>query len=113
MTPEGWITLTNISGTALLLISDRLRSDLIALMAVLALSLTGGVSPHEGFSGFSRSAVITILPLFILTHALDCTGVARWVGHLLPRMIGTSEHCLIVVLMLTSALTALQWMWRL
>ena len=113
MTPEGWITLTNISGTALLLISDRLRSDLIALMAVLALSLTGGVSPHEGFSGFSRSAVITILSLFILTHLLGCTGITRWVGHLSLRMVRTSERRLIVVLMLTSVLAALQWMWRL
>jgi di/tricarboxylate transporter len=103
MTPDGWITLTIIGGAALLLISGRLRPDLIAIMVVLALSLTGVVTPEEALSGFSRSAVITILSLFILTHGLERTGVTRWAGHQLLRMAGTSERRLIIVLMLTSA----------
>jgi di/tricarboxylate transporter len=103
MTLEGWITLTIIGLAALLLISDRLRPDLIALMVILALSLTGVVSPQEAFSGFSRSAVITILSLFILTHGLERTGATRWAGHQLLRLAGTSEHRLIGVITLTGA----------
>jgi di/tricarboxylate transporter len=103
MTLEGWITLTIIGVAALLLISDRLRPDLIALMVILALSLTGVVTPQEAISGFSRSAVITILCLFILTHGLERTGATRWAGHQVLRLAGTSEHRLIGVIMLTGA----------
>ena len=103
MTPEGWITLAIIAVAALLLVTERLRPDLTALLVVLALSITGIVTPQEAFSGFSRSAVITILSLFILTHSLERTGATRWIGHQLLRMAGTSEKRLIAVLMLTSA----------
>ena len=92
-----------IAVAALLLVTETLRPDLTALLVVLALSITGIVTPQEAFSGFSRSAVITILSLFILTHGLERTGVTRWVGQHLLRMAGTSERRLIAVLMLTAA----------
>jgi di/tricarboxylate transporter len=103
MTLAGWITLAIIAGAALLLVTERLRPDLTALLALLALTLTGVVTPDEAFSGFSRSAVITILALFILTHGLERTGVTRWLGHRLIRLAGGSETRLVVVVMLTAA----------
>jgi di/tricarboxylate transporter len=90
-----------------LFLSDRLRADLVALLTVIALGLTGVLSPQEAFSGFSRSAVITILAIFILAEGLQRTGVTEQVGHLLLRVAGTRESWLVVVVMLTGAFLSL------
>ncbi|MBE7552720.1 MAG: SLC13 family permease [Anaerolineales bacterium] len=90
-----------------LFLSDRLRADLVALLTVIALGLTGILSPQEAFSGFSRSAVITILAIFILAEGLQRTGVTEQVGHLLLRIAGTREGWLVVVVMLAGAFLSL------
>lgn len=90
-----------------LFLSDRLRADLVALLTVIALGLTGILSPQEAFSGFSRSAVITILAIFILAEGLQRTGVTEQVGHLLLRIAGTRESWLVVIVMLAGAFLSL------
>lgn len=90
-----------------LFLTDRLRADLVALLTVIALGLTGILSPQEAFSGFSRSAVITILAIFILAEGLQRTGVTEQVGHLLLRIAGTRESWLVVVVMLAGAFLSL------
>lgn len=90
-----------------LFLSDRLRADLVALLTVIALGLTGILNPQEAFSGFSRSAVITILAIFILAEGLQRTGVTEQVGNLLLRIAGTRESGLVVVVMLGGAFLSL------
>jgi len=47
-----------ILGTALVLfLSERIRADLVSMLVLLALALTGLVSTSEVFSGFSNPAV--------------------------------------------------------
>ena len=103
MTPAGWITVATLVVAALLLVTERLRPDLIALLVLLTLGLTGVLTPEQAFSGFSRSAVIAILALFILTHGLEKTGVTRWLGHRVLHLSGGSTTRLVVLLMLTAA----------
>src|SRR5689334_18808488 len=83
-----------------LFVSNRLPADLIALLVVVALGLTGVLTTQEAFSGFSRSAVITIIAIFVLTEALQRTGVTEQVGKVLLRVGGRSELHLIVIVML-------------
>lgn len=90
-----------------LFLSDRLRADLVALLTVIALGLTGILTSQEVFSGFSRSAVITILAIFILAEGLRRTGVTEQVGTLLLRVAGTRESWLVVVVMLAGAFLSL------
>ncbi|WP_423226328.1 SLC13 family permease [Candidatus Amarolinea aalborgensis] len=90
-----------------LLLSERLRPDLVALLVVVALGVTGVLVPRETFSGFSSSAVVTIVAIFILTEALRITGVTERVGDLLLRLAGAGERRLVVVLMLAGALLSL------
>ena len=52
--------------TAVLLMWGRIRSDVIALCSMLALVLTGIITPEEGLAGFSNSVVIMIAGLFIV-----------------------------------------------
>jgi di/tricarboxylate transporter len=44
-----------------LMVTERLRADVVALLVTIALTLAGLIQPTDTFSGFSRSAVITIM----------------------------------------------------
>ena len=103
MEPAGWITLALVGVAAVLFVSERLRPDLTALLILIILSLTGIVTPDQAFAGFSQSAVITIMAIFILTYALEKTGVTLWIGMRVLRGIGSRETRLATTLMLTAA----------
>jgi di/tricarboxylate transporter len=90
-----------------LFLSEKLRPDLVALLVLVALGATGVLTSEETFSGFSRSAVITILAIFILAMGLERTGVTRQVGNLLIRVAGREEGRLVVVVMLAGAFLSL------
>lgn len=90
-----------------LLISGALRPDLAALILVLGLSFSGLLSPQEAFSGFSRSAVIALIALFILTAGLNRTGVSRILGERLSRWAGDSPMRLVAGMTLLTALLSL------
>ncbi len=88
---------------AVLLISELLRPDLIALIVMVILGLTGIVSPQDTFSGFSGSAVMTLLGISIISEGLHQTGVTHWLGNLMFKLGGRSEATLVLTTMLVSA----------
>ncbi len=85
-----------------LFISEVIRMDLVALLVLGALALTGLVSPTEAFSGFSNAAVITVWAMFILSEGLTRTGIANILGAQVLKVAGRNEVALITVIMLTS-----------
>ncbi|MEJ5198221.1 MAG: SLC13 family permease [Anaerolineae bacterium] len=91
----------------LLLLTDRLRADLVALLAVVALGLTGVLTPREAFSGLASSAVITIVAISALAEALRITGMSDRAGELLLRLAGPGERSLIFVIMVAGAALSL------
>ncbi|MBN2502619.1 MAG: SLC13 family permease [Anaerolineales bacterium] len=107
MTSQSVLILAIIGIVAILLITDRIRSDLIALLTLIALGLTGLVSPADLFSGFSRSAVITIMALFIITAGLERTGATQVLGRHLAQIAGKSEARAVAVIMTAAATLSL------
>jgi di/tricarboxylate transporter len=101
------LTLIILAVALILFIWDVLPSDLVALLVVVALGVTGVLTPQEAFSGFSRSAVITIMAIFILATALQRTGVTEQVGNILLRFGGQSETRLVILVMIASAFLSL------
>jgi di/tricarboxylate transporter len=101
------LTFVILAGALILFLTDRLPADLVALLVVVALGVTGVLTPAEAFSGFSRSAVITIIAIFVLTEALQRTGVTDQVGNVLLKVGGRSEVRLIVTVMLAGAFLSL------
>ncbi|HTH51471.1 MAG TPA: SLC13 family permease [Pyrinomonadaceae bacterium] len=101
------ITCLVLGAAILLFLSGRLPADLVALLVVVALALTSVLTTQEAFSGFSRSAVITIIAIFVLTEGLQRTGVTDQVGKVLLRVGGRSELQLIVVVMIAGAFLSL------
>lgn len=107
LSPQEIILLVIIVGALALIISNRLRADLVALLVLLALAFTGLVTAQEAVSGFSRSAVITIIGLFVITQALENTGVVQWLANNLRQIGGGSEARLVVLFMAAGAVLSL------
>ncbi len=92
---------------SLLLLWNVIRADIVALMLMLALGLSGILSPQETFSGFGRSAVIIMLSAFILAEGLRRAGLAERIGRFIIRLFGTGEAYLIFGVMTASAVLSL------
>jgi len=101
--PSALLTLLITLIAAVLLISDRVRADLMGLIIMVVLGLSGLVTPAETFAGFSGSAVMTILGISIISEGLRQTGVALWLGNWMRRLGGKNEIRLILVTMLVAA----------
>ena len=91
----------------LFFLSDRLRPDLVALLVMLALGLSGILTSQETFSGFSRSAVVAIVAIFILAEGLRRTGLTERLGEMLILLGGKREGPLVFTVTLAGALLSL------
>ncbi|MEK7723633.1 MAG: SLC13 family permease, partial [Acidobacteriota bacterium] len=91
----------------ILFLTDKIPPDLVALLVAVSLGVSGILTPQETFSGFSRSAVITIMAIFILSDALQKTGVTEQVGNILLKVGGKSELRLTFVVMIAGAFLSL------
>jgi di/tricarboxylate transporter len=95
------LTLAIILMAVVLFATEKLRVDLVALLVLLAVSVTGLVAKEEVFLGFANSAVITIWAVYIVSGGLFKTGVADKLGAFILRLSGSGEARLITVIMLT------------
>jgi len=101
VTPEIALTLGIIGVAIALFATEKLRVDVIALIVLITVGLTGLVSPEEIFTGFANPAVITVWAVYMVSAGLFKTGVADILGRGIMRLSGASEPRLIVVIMLT------------
>lgn len=98
------IALATLAGAALLLISNRIRGDLVALLVVLTMLLSGVLDVGESLSGFSNPVVIIIACMFIVSEAVVHTGIAQRLGEAVLDRGGSSEIRLLILLMAASGL---------
>lgn len=87
--------------TTLLFINGKIRSDLIAVGSLIALTLFGIITPSEALAGFSNSVVIMIAGLFIVGAGIFNTGLAEKIGNRLIILGQGSETKLLIIIMVT------------
>ena len=104
MNPEMIITFVILIATIAVFIWDKLRVDVVAILALLALVVTGILDTSQALAGFSNSTVIMIAALFVVGGGLFKTGVADWLGSQLLKFAGDSELRLIIMIMLGTSL---------
>lgn len=92
-----------ISLLFVLIFATRLKTELIAVIILVTLAVSGLVTPQKALSGFSSSVVITLIGLFIITNALEQTGVIQWIAAQLNKIGQGSEVKLITLFMATGA----------
>ncbi|WP_024889474.1 SLC13 family permease [Luteimonas huabeiensis] len=104
LTTDMKIVLGLVSLTMLLFVFQRVRADLVALVVLVLLGLTGQVAPEDLFNGFSSNAVISVIATMILGMGLDRTGALnRLAAWLLRRAHGIERR----LLLLTSSIAGL------
>jgi di/tricarboxylate transporter len=106
MTPIG-LTLILLGIAVILLLGNILRADIVALLLMLALGLSGILTPQEAFSGFGRQAVIIMLSAFILAEGLRRSGMTERIGMFIIKLFGAGERRLIFGVMAASAFLSL------
>jgi di/tricarboxylate transporter len=106
MTFEIALVLAIMVTALILFVSALVRMDLVALLVLGALAVTGLVSADQAFDGFSNSAVITIWAMFILSEGLARTGIADIISRQVLRIAGRRPVPVVMVIMATAALLA-------
>ena len=98
MTPEIAFVFGLLALTIVLFILDRFRMDMVALMVIVVLAVSGVITPAESVAGFGESIVIMIAALFVVGEGLFRTGIAGSAGRLLLRLGGSSEVRLLLLM---------------
>jgi di/tricarboxylate transporter len=94
-------------GAGLMAVTGRMRTDLIGLVVLFLLAISGLVTPQEAFEGFSSPAVITLAGLFVLTAAMNQAGFVHWVAARIEALTGSSETGIMTVFILVGAALSL------
>ena len=78
----------------------KVRSDIVALCALIALLIFHILTPTEALSGFSNSVVIMMAGLFIVGGAIFQTGLAKMISSRILKLAGKSETRLFLLVMI-------------
>lgn len=102
-----FITLTILAVTAAFFAVGKIRSDVVALCALILLMAFGILTPDEALSGFSNSVVIMMVGLFVVGGAIFQTGLAKMISGRIMKLAGNSElRLFLLVMAVTSAIGA-------
>lgn len=104
MTFQMLMLISIVSVALVVFIGGWVRVDVVGLLVLSALALTGLVSPQDALAGFSSPAVITVGAMFILSAGLTRTGIAHHLGQPLQRFARRSEALLMGALMVSASL---------
>lgn len=80
LTADQWIVLAVLVGSLVLFIMDKLRYDIVALLVVVSLAVTGVLSPHDAYAGFASPAVILVGSMYVFGFSVSKWGLAEELG---------------------------------
>ena len=98
-----WLTIAILVVSAALFANGKIRSDIVALCALVALLISHILTPTEAFSGFSNSVVIMMVGLFVVGGAIFQTGLAKMISSRILKLAGKSELRLFLLVMLVTS----------
>src|SRR5690554_7231459 len=86
----GWVLLLLLLAVVLF-VRNKPRMDVVALLMIVALPLTGVLTVQETLAGFSDPSVVVIAALFVIGEGLVRTGIAYQLGERLMHRAGSSR----------------------
>ncbi|HEY9511942.1 MAG TPA: SLC13 family permease [Rhodanobacter sp.] len=98
LTPDMILVLGLLAFTTLMLVLEWIRADMVALLVVITIGLTGLIPPERVFNGFSGTAVIAIIAIMIMGEGLDRAGVLNITAQFVVRLAHGVESRLGVVI---------------
>ncbi len=97
------VVLAVLTAAAFLFVTGRVRSDIVGILVVLALMLSGVLTVEEALAGFSNPVVMIIVAMFVVSEALASTGIAQQIGATVLQLGRGDETRLTVLLMVVIA----------
>ena len=97
------ITVIILIITTIFFVIGKIRADIVALFALLALAVSGVLTPQEALSGFSNSVVIMMAGLFVVGGAVFKTGLAKKIGSKILKLAGNNELTLFFLIVLVTS----------
>lgn len=79
--------------------TERVSVDLVAFMLLIALVVGGVLTPHEAFEGLSSDIIIILGSIFVISGALQETGVLDLLGTRILKLAGANPNRLLLLLM--------------
>ena len=105
---DSTIVFAVLGGVVVLFVTNRVPVEIVAFATALSLWATDVLDLNQALAGFGDPTVLFIAALFVVSEALDATGVTAWAGQQLVARAGDSRRRLLVLMMLMCAfLTAL------
>jgi len=83
--------------------TERISVDLITFMLLITLVASGVLVPQEAFEGFSNDIIIILGAIFVISGALQETGVLDLLGARILKLAGTNPNRLLLLLMSSTA----------
>ena len=106
MTLEIAIVLGVITLMFILFVGELFPLDVTALSILAVVLVLGYISPEEAISGFANPAVITIALLFVLSHALQKSGILEYMVIRLNKLTERSRFLGLFVFLISVALAS-------
>ena len=107
LTPEMILVLGLVGFTMLMLVLEWIRADMVALLVVVVIGLTGLLPSDRVFNGFAGNAVIAIMAIMIMGEGLDRAGVLALTANFVMRMArGVESRLGLVINVVTSLFSA-------
>lgn len=97
------ITLTILALASFFFMQGKVRSDLVAICALLGLVVFGVLDTAEALNGFSNPVVIMMIGLFVVGGAIFRTGLAKMMSSKILQLAGSNDNLLFILVMLVTA----------
>ena len=108
LTPDMMLVLGLVGFTMLMLVLEWIRADMVALLVVVTIGLTGLIPSERVFNGFAGNAVIAIIAIMIMGEGLDRAGVLNLTARFVMRMArGVESRLGLVINMVASLFSAI------
>jgi len=104
LTPDMMLVLGLVGFTMLMLVLEWIRADMVALLVVVTIGLTGLIPSERVFNGFAGNAVIAIIAIMIMGEGLDRAGVLNLTARFVMRMARGMESRLGLVINMVASL---------
>lgn len=101
MTGSMVLVLVLLVGALALFVTEKIAVEMVAMLVMTVLLVSGVLSIEEGLSGLSNQATVTVAAMFILSAGLYRTGALNFVGEWMSR-VGRRNFWLAAILMIVT-----------
>jgi di/tricarboxylate transporter len=102
-----WIVTVILLVALVLLITERIPIDLTAIGIMVALIITGVLTPSEAVAGFANPAVITVGAMFLISRAMIRTGAVGFLGKkVIAYSKGDTKRAMLLILLMVAVVSA-------